>query len=400
MKKILLRISVTAILAAAGYWMFDYNRPQRQVRCASYTFSDDEALRLRLYPAAQYAHGMHAWLHQKSEKAARLFRQAISQDVLFMGAWLRLAETQAAIGREDRARGILAFTTGLSDQVSRWKWPQMVLAHELGMETQFCRDANYMLSRNILEQDVLQLLHTHFGGEASAVVHVLEPANLPAYLHWLMRWGMTDSSLVVWKAMTAHQDPDMDTIRQYVHFLLNRKRVTASMEIRQKYTGTGGLTNPGFETEITGLGFDWRHWGETSGMWTLKRVNKNPAEGRHALRITFNGRENISFEHLCQIFTASPQKRYRLTYAWKSRGITTDMGPFVEVFSYDSQGLYKAGPMITGTHDWREESVEFTLPDGCRAAVVRLRRRASRRFDSKIKGSVWMDYFRLEEIDP
>ena len=51
------------------------------------------------------------------------------------------------------------------------------------------------------------------------------------------------------------------------------------------------------------------------------------------------------------------------------------------------KGLYKAGPMITGTQGWREVSIEFEMPEGCRAAVVRLRRLPSTRFDSKIRGT-------------
>jgi hypothetical protein len=41
----------------------------------------------------------------------------------------------------------------------------------------------------VLQQDALQMLHTHLDGDASAVVAVLEPVHLPAYLDWLMRWG-------------------------------------------------------------------------------------------------------------------------------------------------------------------------------------------------------------------
>ena len=54
--------------------------------------------------------------------------------------------------------------------------------------------------------------------------------------------------------------------------------------------------------------------------------------------------------------------------------------------------------MITGTHGWREVSIEFEMPEGCRAAVVRLRRLPSNRFDSKIRGTLWLDDFRLEKI--
>jgi hypothetical protein len=117
------------------------------------------------------------------------------------------------------------------------------------------------------------------------------------------------------------------------------------------------------------------------------------------LRVNFSGRENIAFHHVYQIFTAETQTKYRLTYAWKSQGITTDQGPFIEVYGYDKEGLYETGPMVTGTQKWHEVSIEFDVPEGCRAAVVRLRRLPSSRFDSKIRGTLWLDDFRLEKVE-
>ena len=349
MKPILFRILITAILSALGCWTVYFNWPQRAVWQASYAFSDEEAQQLKFYPKAQYELGMHAWLQQQPERAAGFFRQAVSQDVLHLDAWLRLAETEAALGREEKAKAILTFTTDMTEQVFRWKWSQMVLARELGMQKRLYRNTNYLLSRKVLVQDALQLLHTHLGGEASAVIAVLEPGNLAAYLDWLMRWGMTEESLMVWQAMTAIAEPEKEIALRVAHFLLNHKRIAPSVDIWQKYTGSAGLTNPGFESSLTGQGFDWRHWGEKDGNWELKRVYSEAVEGEYALKIKFDGQENISFQHLYQIFAVNPQEKYRLTYAWKSRGITTDEGPFVEIVGYDKQGLYHAGPMITGS---------------------------------------------------
>ncbi len=41
------------------------------------------------------------------------------------------------------------FTTGLTDGVFRWKWPQMLLARDLGMDGILYRNTNYLLSRRI-----------------------------------------------------------------------------------------------------------------------------------------------------------------------------------------------------------------------------------------------------------
>ena len=393
----LFRILLTAILLALGCWTVYFSWPQRAVWQADYDFSDEAAQQLKVYPKAQYALGMHAWLQQQPEKAAGFFRQAVSEDVLFLDAWLRLAEIEAARGGKEKAKELLTFTADMTERVYRWKWSQMLLARELGMQHRLYRNTNYLLSRNVLVQDALQLVHTHLGGEASAVIAVLEPANLPAYLDWLMRWGMTDESLIVWQAMTAIAEPDKETALHYAHFLLSHKRITPAVDIWHQYTGSTGLNNPGFEENVTGLGFDWRHWGEKDGGWELKRVYNEAAEGAYALKIKFHGQENVSFHHLYQIFTVDPQEKYRLTYAWKSKGITTDQGPLVEIIGYDKQGIYRAGPMITGSNGWHEESIAFEAPADSRAAVVRLRRRASMRFDSKIRGTVWLDNFRLEK---
>lgn len=395
----ILRILASVLLLLLGSWAFYINWLQKPVRLDRNTYTNEEAKRLRNYPKIQFTYGLNAWAQQDSETAARFFRQAVSKDVLFIDGWLRLAEAEATMGRKEKAIQILKFTIDRTKNVSRWKWPQMLLARELGMEGVIYRNANYLLALGVLEHNTLQFLHTHLGGNASDVVVILEPKYLDVYLEWLMSWSMTEESLMVWQAINKISTPHKEKAIQYAHFLLNNKRTIAAMEIWKKYTGSDGLTNPGFEKEITGQGFDWRHWGEEDGKWELKRVNYESVEGGYALRINFNGRENISFHNVYQIFKVDPQSKYRLTYAWKSQGITTDQGPFVEIYGYDNDGLYLTGPMITGNQGWHERSLEFDTPEDCRAAVMRLSRRPSSRFDSKIRGALWLDDFRLEKIE-
>ena len=392
------RILITVILTILGSWLLYFNWPQRLTHYDSYSYTDEESHRLRSYPRAQYAYGMRAWLEQKSERAAKFFKQAVSQNILFLDAWLKLAETEVAMGHTEKATDILTFTTNISDKVFRWKWQQTLLALELGFDEVLYCNANFLLSHSVLEPDTLQLLHTHLRGDTSSVIANLMPEHLVVYLDWLMRWSMTEESLIVWHAMIEVVEPDKDFSLRYSHFLLDQKRITASKEIWQQYTVTDGLTNPGFEKDITGQGFDWIYWGEKDGQWNLKRSKDETAEGEYALKIIFNGRENISFQHIYQIFMTNPGDRYRLTYTTKSQGLTTDQGPFLEIYGYDAKGLYIAGPMITGTQGWSEKSLEFDVPEGCRAAVVRVRRLHSNRFNSKIRGTLWLDDFRLEKI--
>jgi hypothetical protein len=396
---ILFKLLITIALVLLGGWLLFFNWLQRPIHYQSYNFSIEEAQRLRPFAHAQYAHGLHAWFQNDPATAAEFFKQTVFQDIFFMDAWLKLAEAEATMGNSQKSRDILRFTTAISGGVFRWKWPQILLAREIGMDEILYRNTNYLLSHHILTQDALQLLHIHVGGDVTAAVTVLAPDNLVLYLNWLMRWGMTENSLTVWQKIHENGKPNAEIGLQYAHFLLDKKHVAESISVWQEYISLEGMTNGGFESDITQRGFDWRHWSDKGAKCTIERVNQGAYEGSYALRISFAGRQNISFQNIYQIVPVSPMERLRLSYAWRSDGITTDQGPFVEISGYDQNGLSQSGPMITGTHKWREASIEFRPPAGCRAVVVRVRRRSSHRFDSKIKGSLWLDNFRLEILD-
>jgi len=396
--KISIRLFITVVLVALGSWLFNYNRLQKPIHYQTYTFSADEAKRLKLFPRALYAHGMQAWLQNNSSKAGRFFRQAVLQDVFFIDAWLRLSQTEAAEGRRETAENILRFTNGLTENIFRWKWPQILLARELGMEEILYRNINDLLSHQKLQQDALQLLYSHLGGDVKAVMGALEADHLLLFLSWLMQWGKTEDSLVVWQKMIEKGNPGAQTGLRYAHFLLDKKHVSEAKVIWRQYGGVDGMTNGGFENQITRSGFDWRFGSDKEGNWTIKRVDREAYEGRYALRISFNGRKNVSFQDAFQIVPVIPLKRYRLIYAWKSQGISTDQGPFVEIVGYDRGGFYQSGPMILETRGWQEQTIGFRPPEGCQAVIVRVRRRPSRRFGSKIQGILWLDDFRLEAL--
>ena len=154
------------------------------------------------------------------------------------------------------------------------------------------------------------------------------------------------------------------------------------------------MTNPGFEADFTGGPFDWRFSRQGPG-WKAERVAGVAGEGAHSLSVTFDGKKNVSFSHLTQIIPVEPGVSYRLTALWKGDGISTDQGPYLEIYGYDAKGLHVKGPMLLGTKDWEKMGIEFTAPDDCHGVVVRLRRVPSRKLDNRVEGTVWLDAFEL-----
>lgn len=397
---ILSKCFITLALIVLGAWLVHFTWLERQVHYKNYNFTEEEGERLKSFPQAQYDFGSQAWMALDAAAAAEYFRQAVSHDVLYIEAWLRLAEVEASLGNYEKARAILAHTDNRVADVYRWKWSQMLLARELGMDDIFFRNINYMIAHGKSVQDTLQLLDGHLGGDVASAVKVLHHDNLAPYLKWLMRWKRVDDTYAVWHKLAEIGEPDQDISRRYVHFLLGHKCIRKAELVWQPHSDSNGITNAGFEADVTRLGFDWRFWNHAKRLWKIQQVKTPVHAGSHAIEASFAGRENISFHHLYQIVPIEPLEQYRLSFAWRSWRITTDQGPFVEIYGYDCKGIYYKSPMIRGTNDWQTEKIEFVPPEECEAVVVRLRRKPSHRFDSKISGTVWLDDFRLEKIKP
>jgi len=388
--------AVTLLLAGFSAWLLPFGWQQRHLFYQDYTFSAAEARALRHYPEAMAAFGRQAWFALDPAGAADYFREAVTRDPARMEIWLKLAEAEAAAGRPDTARAMVAFVERRAGGVMFWQWPTALLAHDLGLEDVFRRCVSRLAERGWKLADTFNLPDTHFGGDARSTLDALTPAARPAYLEWLMRWGRMEDARLAWEAVASEGSLD-ETIRlKFVNFLISKKAVAEAGAIWHGPGGTGGMTNGGFEQAVSQAGFDWR-WGRSpEGHWNVQQAIGQGRDHGTAARITFYGEENLAFHHFYQIVPVTPGTPHRLRWWWRGQGLTTDQGPFVEVVGYDCRRLRAAGPPLTGSRGWTPETLAFTPPEDCRAVMVRVRRTPSNRFDSKIAGTLWVDDFEIE----
>ena len=397
--RVLRNIVIAVLLAVLAGWAIRHAWLERIVYHRMYRFTAEEAERLRAFPQAQRVHGVNAWYSQDPEGAAVHLRRAVNGDPMDIGAWLRLAEAEQTLGRADRALEILALTDQLTKGVLRWKWTQTLLAQELGAENIFWGNINFLIRKNRKTSDALQLAELQAGMQTDAMLARLEPENWEAYLGWLMRWGRVADTYPVWEAMGREEEPAERLVEGYVHFLIGKRAVDRAAGIWERYAGVKGMTNPGFEQEGRGRGFHWSYGSDRKERWTVERTTEPAHSGDYALRADFGGKENLDFSSLSQIVAVEGGEQYALRYWWKGENLTTDKGPFVEVYGYRCKGLHARGPMLLGTVGWKEVEIAFTPPEECEAVVVRLRRVRSGRFDNKIAGTVWLDDFHLVRIE-
>jgi hypothetical protein len=316
-----------------------------------------------------------------------------------MNAWLKLAEAEDEAENEDLARKIAAFCNTKISRVLRWKKSHTLLAHDLGMQDIFRHNLNYLVDRKKWFPDIFYLLDTHTKFRTDRALALLDRGNRGGYLAWLMSWKRADAAKATWEALEADGNVTNELLQEYVHFLVSQKNVAPAALLWQRHTGLHGMINAGFENKITGNAFDWQISRRGDGKtWQGRRSYGHSLKGAKSLRVSFLGKENLFWHHIYQIVPVTPEQPYQLTYWWKCKGITTDQRPFVEIYSYDAQGLHLMGPMALRSNDWMPVTMAFTPPKDCHAVVVRLRRNESLRFDNKIEGVLWVDEFKMEKI--
>ena len=135
----LVRCVITGTLVVLGSWLLHHNWQMRRIRYENYSFTAEEAQKLKNFPVAQFAHGMHALSRADAKKASEFFQQAVAEDPLYMDAWLKMAESEVALGHPEKSRKILTFAENLTSGVFRWQWTQMLLARDLEIDDIFLK---------------------------------------------------------------------------------------------------------------------------------------------------------------------------------------------------------------------------------------------------------------------
>jgi len=389
-------MAIALILLVPAWHGWDYGRTRRHLFYSDGVFTAQSDPGLMDDADARYAYGRRVEGELDWAGAAGHYRQAALLDPLHMDAWLALAEMRVMTGSMDGARDIAAFCQDRLAPLVRWKWRQTLLTHDLEMADAFAANINSLIHREVKSEDAFFLLEANCDADPACALDALAPANRAGYLKWAMRWRRPEAAAAAWARLEADGSAGRDLAVDYVHFLLARKEAAEAGRIWLSNGGREEMTNAGFEDEITGKAFDWSAGRHPDDCWRIQRVAQEGRDGSVGLRVDFAGGENVSFAHLYQIVPVTPQKTHVLSYWWKTKGLTTDQHPFVEVSGHDAGGLLAHGePMAENSGGWQVAELAFTPPAGCHAVVVRLRRLPSRRFDSKIAGHVWLDDFKM-----
>ena len=329
-----------------------------------------------------------------------LIQYALKVNSYYIPAWLSLAELYNDKGDENRAGEILAYVAQLTQEVKRWRWEKTLTAYQLGITEMLPEELHYIIreipgkSRN----DALQLAFTHWK-DPETILENVGQENLIHLFNFCIKEKNATAALYYWRVIEATGEKwERRELLNFIEMLMSAGEVAEAAAVWRKQIDPDTLFyNGNFSNEILRKAFGWRLAKDKDVALQLM-----PDEGggkSKVVEVRFKGWNNINYHHLFQVVPLEGNARYRLTGSLKSRKLTTNERPFLEVDGYKCNSTPIKSEMVEADQEWKEFEVEFGVSQECSAMVVRIRRNETRHLDNKISGRLWIKDFKIEKID-
>jgi len=335
--------------------------------------------------------------------------EALRRDSAAPLRWCDLGDALLKSGRVEQAGSCFSNALRLGPNIP----PVQFRAANFYSSTQD-RERELEQAASILKESALydSQIFYRYGEEKIPVAEVLSK-GLPkdqraaqSYLHYLMQLKNVADAMTVWDWVLSEHFGDDRLVREYMDFLLRDHRYESAAQAWARYLGnrrngymeSNWLYNGDFESEPSGVAFDWRI--ESLNDDVVVTLDSSVAHtGLRSLKIQFGGKENVNYSHTSQTAFVRPG-RYRFTAFVRTAGITTDQGIAFHIFDPEpGSHLDVKTEQFTGTADWKEIEQIITVPAGRHLLTVQLIRPASWKFDSKIAGTAWIDTVSLSRVE-
>ncbi|WP_458774914.1 hypothetical protein [Desulforhopalus sp. 52FAK] len=328
--------------------------------------------------------------------ARQLLQQALLSAPYSIPAWLSLAELNNDEGQKRQTRQILEYIDQLTAEIHRYRWEKTLVDYQVGRTEMLPGELSYIIEKmpGKSRRDALQLAFTLWDDPADLLAKVGQE-NVEYLLDHTIARKLPEKGLFFWQVIQNRgRHLEERKILSFLNMLLGKGEVRAAGDIWRTYFNAETiLFNQDFENRFLQQAFGWR--AIKSKAFTLKHEQKTKENSARTLHYRFKGWENLNFHHLYQIVPVTGGQMYEFTGEYKTRNLTTDQRPFIEVYGYQCKNPYRKSEMVEASEDWTNIHIAFGVSDECQALVVRLRRLESRRIDNKLSGQLWLRNFEI-----
>jgi Tetratricopeptide repeat/Carbohydrate binding domain len=349
----------------------------------------------------------------KPQSAIDAYQKALSHDSRSADTWLDLGTVYESEGKIDDARD--AFVQAkhvypLSPEVS-WRYGNFLLR-------QGEMDPAFAQIRHAVEADPKRApaafaLRMRFEPDSKSITDRVDsalnrvvPDSQAAYLgvvSALAGQEKPDQALAVWSRLAAlHPQLQLSDSYPLLELLLHKRLITDAQRVWAQALSFAGISPPsgpagsvvwdgGFGSNVINGGFTWRYSPFVGGV-VVTLDTKEKHSGNRSLRLTFNGLSNVNFNDVCQYVPVQPSTSYRFSAWVMTRSLSTDQGVRFGLHSIgDSSSTVAWTDDMEGTQPWTKVELPWTSGSDVRELLICASRLPSAKFDSKIRGSAWID---------
>lgn len=333
------------------------------------------------------------------DEAETLYRAALIANPLYIPAWLSLAELKYDQGDKQSASAMLDLVDQYTEDIKRWRWNKVLLAYQLQRQDILARDLAYIV-REIPGQpykDALQMAFLLWPDPAE-LKEKIGSENIVALFRYAIQTKKIEVAVALWPDIgaTGIENHKKDVL-SFLEMLITMDRLPLAADIWKHFFNSNTLFFDGaFVDEPLQSAFGWRIGKVKGAVWRIeKKMNDQPSP---ALHIHFNQQENLNFHHAYQVVPLTGGMEYRLRGQWKSKALTTDQRPFVEVYGYKCKAPQGKTEMVEEDQPWSSFNLLFRVPEECQAMVVRIRRNPSNHIDNQLGGDLWLTNFEISAM--
>lgn len=354
------------------------------------------------YPSRHLAEDAAKLLwHDQIPAGIATLRQAVHGDSGNPFRWCDLADALAQSG--DSAGAVQAFSEALRRNPSS---PQIALRAAnfhfgAGNTKEALRLCARVLARvSDLDEPVFSL-YLRFGGNTATVVREGigdNPRAAGAYLSHVSARGLHEEASRLYAILQPRDWIPPETSLRFADALHRNRRFEEASEVLARATPgfrqSDWIYNGDFESGPLGRSFDWI--AAPSDNLAVDLDNGVAERGGTSLRLRFRSAPDAEFHPLSQQ-TVLPPGRYEIGARVRIAGLAVREGLRLHVADIaDPSRLDLWTGALSGPAEWTALTASFRIAPGSpRRLNIEFVRLASRGFDHKLEGTVWIDSVRL-----
>jgi tetratricopeptide (TPR) repeat protein len=259
-------------------------------------------------------------------------------------------------------------------------------------------------SRKNLLPSVIDLAWGLSRGDVNTVKQLIQINNDQdrlAFARYLAQKGKGDECLEQLRLLAVPVSDE--NRREVVQQLISAKAFRSAFELwRTDETLTppvivnGGFEKP-FNPRVVDEGFGWFVVGKSEAK--IVRDQSKKLSGETSLLLGFNGDWKAPAETIRQRIVVAPERRYRISFAVKTKDLVSGAPPSIAVTdAVTQQRLGQSQTFPTPSSDWQTMSFEFSTTSATQSVVLEFTRVESA--GTPIFGELWLDDFLIEDVTP